>query len=70
MSNDVKEVKPAEKFIDIADWSEQYVDFVTKNGLMKGYNENGKLVFKPKNTITREEMAVVICNVINYFKKN
>lgn len=70
MSRNINENKSTEKFIDIADWSESYVEFVTKNGLMKGYNENGKTIFKPKNNITREEMAVVICNIINYFKKN
>lgn len=58
------------KFTDIADWSETYVEFVTNNNLMKGYLENGKLVFKPQNNITREEMAVVICNLVDYFKRN
>ena len=52
------------------DWSKQYVDFVTNNGLMNGYAQDNQILFKPKNNITREEIAVVICNLVNYFKKN
>lgn len=55
-------------FSDTDDWSKEYIDFVKNNKIMNGYMENGKLVFKPKNNITREEMAVIICNILDYMK--
>ncbi len=56
------------KFVDVPDahWAEHYIDFVTNLGIMKGYEDG---TFKPDKTLTRAEAAVIIKNIIDYFKK-
>lgn len=49
-------------FSDIADdaWYNKYVGYLESFGVLDGYDEDGIMVFKPEQTITRAEMATVI----------
>jgi|GEM_PF-2417527 len=49
------------------DWYTYIIEAANRHQLMKGY---GDKTFKPENTITRQEMAMVISNVLNYQKHN
>lgn len=43
-------------------WSKNAIDFVTKKGIMQGYDDGS---FKPNKPVTRAELAQVIYNVMN-----
>ena len=48
---------------DIADrWSEPYIKQAIRCGIIKGYEDG---TFKPEKPITREEVAVIITNLLN-----
>ena len=50
---------------DIAVWADQSVQFLKDNNISSGYKENGKIVFKPLNNITRAEAVVMMVRAIN-----
>lgn len=42
-------------------WSSQYIEYCAKMGILNGYPDGS---FKPKNNITREEIASILDNII------
>lgn len=46
-------------------WAKDMIKKVFENGIVKGVVQDGKQVFMPDNSITREEFAVIICNYLN-----
>ena len=60
-------IPPGLVFIDIMphQWFASYVSWASGNGIVKGYDD---MDFRPNNTITRQEMAVMINNFIEYKK--
>jgi hypothetical protein len=54
------------KFADVPEgkWSEKNIDLVSDLGIMKGYPDG---TFQPTKTVTREELATVLANLVNNF---
>lgn len=48
---------------EIADWARSSVEFVTQNKIMQGDNHGN---FRPTDPLTRQELAVALCNTIAY----
>ncbi|OEF98887.1 hypothetical protein BHF71_02875 [Vulcanibacillus modesticaldus] len=48
----------------IPEWGRSYVAIAIANNLIKGYEEDGTLIFKPYKNITRAEMAVMVARAI------
>ena len=56
-------------FADVADIPaamRPYVTYALQKGYISGKTVNGKLCFKPNETITRAEAAVILSNIIGY----
>lgn len=49
---------------DIPAWAGADVAAAVQAGILKGYEQNGKTLFKPNQTITRAEMSVMIANAL------
>lgn len=47
-------------FSDVSGWATKYVEQAKKSGIVNGQTVNGKLMFRPSDSITREEVAKVI----------
>jgi hypothetical protein len=47
----------------IPEWCKKYVDAVSKNNIIKGYNDN---TFRSENLLTRAEMAAMIIRLLGY----
>lgn len=45
-------------------WARDMIKEVYKRGVVNGYELDGGLYFKPENSITREEFAVIACNFL------
>lgn len=58
--------EPENKFTDISDnWAKNIILYMNKNGVINGYTEdNGDLVFKPQDSMTRAQFAVMISNYL------
>lgn len=56
-------------FVDVksSDWYSEVVDKAASAGLASGYNDR---TFRPSQPMTRQEVAVVIANMMNYEKKD
>lgn len=51
-------------------WYSKYVGYLESFGVLDGYEEDGIMVFKPEQTITRAEMAAVITRAQKYAVDN
>ncbi len=47
-------------------WSHDYITRVYDMGLVNGYNEEGKLIFKPENNITRAEFSKMLVTFLGF----
>ena len=47
-------------------WYADYVGWAVKEGLVNGYEEGGKKLFKPNNAILRQELAKLFSTFIDY----
>jgi hypothetical protein len=45
------------------DWAKGYIQAVSENGIIMGYNDN---TFRPNNKLTRKEMVVIILRTLGY----
>ncbi|WP_169090612.1 S-layer homology domain-containing protein [Paenibacillus sp. PL91] len=50
---------------EIPAWARADVAAAVQAGILKGYEQNGKMFFKATQTITRAEMSVMIANALN-----
>lgn len=57
----------AEQFSDVTDENpyQEAIISLSMMGVIKGYDENGKTLFKPDNNITRAEFAVLMTRLLN-----
>ena len=46
-------------------WSHDYITKMYDMGVVNGYTEDGKVIFKPENNITREEFAKMLACYLN-----
>lgn len=46
-------------------WSEDFIKRTVKTGIISGYEDN---TFRPTNNLTREEMCVIICRLLDKMK--
>ena len=53
-------------FADVKDdyWAREYITYMNYHGVVNGIMSDGKLCFKPANTITRGEFAVMFANML------
>ena len=51
--------------VNSAEWYKQYVDIAVSNGIVTGYENN---TFRPNNTITREEMCVMLARALRSYE--
>ena len=51
--------------VNSAEWYKQYVDIAVSNGIVTGYENN---TFRPDNTITREEMCVMLARALKNYE--
>lgn len=56
-------------YVDVkaGDWYDEAIAAITDAGIVKGYN-NGE--FRPNRSITRQEAAVILFNVLNYIQSS
>ncbi|WP_282940085.1 S-layer homology domain-containing protein [Paenibacillus sp. RC67] len=52
---------------EIPSWAKEAVNAAMKAGLIQGYEENGKSLFKANQTITRAEMSTIIANALKSY---
>lgn len=59
-------------FEDVPDgeWYTEAINRLYEEKLISGYEEDGRLLVKPNNSITRAEAFALIDKVLNYLKKN
>jgi hypothetical protein len=51
----------------VADATDQsYIDILASNGIVKGYTEDGKQLFKPYNLVTRAQLAKMIVEAMDW----
>ncbi len=50
-------------------WSHDYITEVYDMGLVNGYSENGELIFKPENFITRAEFSKMLVSYLGFDTK-
>lgn len=51
----------------VADATDQsYIDILASNGIVKGYTEDGKQLFKPYNLVTRAQLAKMIVEAMEW----
>ena len=60
--------EPNLKFADTKNnkWYSESLTWAVNAGIVNGYNEGGKLLFKPDNKITRDELAKMIVTFLEY----
>lgn len=46
-------------------WSRGYVFLAAMKGVLNGYNENGMILFKPENFVTRAELAAIFSQMLD-----
>ncbi len=51
--------------VNQSEWYKQYVDIAVSNGIVTGYENN---TFRPDNTITREEMCVMLARALKSYE--
>lgn len=44
-------------------WSAGYVNLAVRKGIFNGYMENGEVLFKPENYVTKAELAAIFCQM-------
>ena len=47
-----------------SNWAKNIISYMNENGVINGYNEDGKWLFKPQNNVTRAEFAVMLANLL------
>lgn len=58
------------KYADIDNhWAKETIIALEEKGLLGGYNEDGKTLFKPENTINRGEVGVIMVRMVNMAHK-
>lgn len=50
-------------------WASDAVHAAMQAGIIKGYSEQGAILFKPEQTITRAEMSVMIARALKYMQQ-
>ena len=53
--------------VDATRWSKKYIDEAVRLGLMTGYEDG---TFKPEESLTREQMCVILCRLVEKILNN
>lgn len=71
MYDDIPENKKFDEYSTYSDyktsqeWGKEYIRKAYEYGLMNGFNEDGNLMFKPMNNITRAEVITVLGRILD-----
>ena len=69
-SRDYKIILPKPAEIVFADtdthWARDIIEYMSSKGVVNGSTDNGQLVFRPDNNVTRAEFAIMVSNFMGY----
>ena len=51
-------------------WAKDIISYMNKEGIVNGSTENGEILYKPQNNVTRAEFAIMVSNYLGLDTKN